>query len=183
MQLSTEQEGKLILSYSRLIWSLVRRFLPREDLPLYGEDCFQECVTVLLKKIRSVPSLEEVENQFPFFDMRRAMQTFMLSTTVLRYPKTTTRLAHVLKGDRKKRVVLPDGFEPCHLPTEPIQDADSVMDYGIFLDDLTDLERSVLEMRLKGIKNGQIAEKLGIPGYKVTRLLHGIQKKYLAANS
>ncbi len=166
MQLSTEQEGKLILNYSRLIWSLVRRFLPREDLPLYGEDCFQECVTVLLKKIRSVPSMEEVDNQFPFFDMRRAMQTFMLSTTVLRYPKTTTRLSQVLKGDRKKRVVLPDGFEPCHLPTEPIQDADSVMDYGIFLDGLTDLERSVLEMRLKGVKTVRSPKNWAFPATK-----------------
>ena len=184
MHLTSQQEGQLIEKHTKLIWKVVNRFIKANGNPLISKDeCFQECAIVLLKKIRAMESLKDLETGFPFMEMRYAMQMHILNSLSMRYPRTTRRLGEIARLDFEKtpyRIegsTIPDVEVERTVP-DNMEEVPFKVDFERFLSRLSDRDRQIVEWKLSGAKNTDIAARLGYSNAKITRILHAIRKSF-----
>lgn len=188
MTLTREQETIYLERFKNYIWKQVNEFLARgrsnsEFLHVDVDDLYQECCIVFLNALRKADDEQSFIEKLPARDMLRAMCNHVLGMQALTVPKRTT--------DFRKKLALVSSMtsRPSELDYERVlvgetqnsfELAEMQMDFCSFLSTLSFLEQQVIEEKLHGLKNREIAIKLHLQDSKVSRMLSKCAEKYKA---
>lgn len=176
MYLTTEQEEAIVKKYTRLVWSVVHRFKKRNSSYLSNqEDLYQEAMLVLIRHIRKSESLEGY--QPPIRDMINAMCIHTLGEQVVSVPKRTS--------DYTKRInSISKAVDYSLLDSNEDEKRDSTEEaicsaiFHTFLSSLSDLDKQIVQMKLSGFRNTEVARRCGLSDVNVTRRLKRLRGQY-----
>lgn len=177
MNLTPCQEEQLIQQYDRLLWSIVHRFKRRSYNGYENkEDLHSECVLVFIRHIRSCDTMDDVQ-KVPIRDMINAMCRFVLGEQTLTYPQRTTDFSHVMKKVAHKTdysAVDRDSSQRY----EPMNDALDEVAFRDYLSSLSEEEKQMIQMKLEGKRNRELAQAFGVTDVIVTRTLKRLRNSY-----
>lgn len=176
MQLTPQEEEKLIKKYSKLIWRQVEEFIHkghgRFPSPMVTEeDYYQECVAAFLEKARTMSSVEDLKTKFPFNALRKAMQRCLIRSQSLCYPVNTSYYPVIWGKEAKKNSLPTEELHSVAYRGNDIKDVATGIDFERFFAELSDFERQVVVRKLNGQTNGQIAQEFGLTPVQMTRFL------------
>lgn len=177
MNLTSCQEEQLIQQYDRLLWSIVHRFKRRN----YGgydnrEDLHSECVIVLLRHIRSCETMNDVK-RIPIRDMINAMCRFVLGEQAVTYPQRTTDFSKIIKkAPHKTDYIAVD--RDSGQRRESLDDALDEIAFRDYLSTLSAQDRRIIQMKLEGKRNRDVAQAFGVTDVVITRTLKRLRKNY-----
>lgn len=175
MKLTTEQEENLICQYDRLLWKMVHHFCGKHRRGYENkEDLHSECVLVFLRHIRSCKTMEEIR-RVPTRDMMNAMCVYIIGEQPVSYPKRTAQFRQIISQSANQSST--DG-KNTKAPNDICGD---VVDKIMFLDFFRKLpakDREIIQMKLDGCKNREIAISMGFSDTQITRIIQRIRRHY-----
>ena len=179
MYLTSSQEEQLIQQYDKVLWSVVHRF-KRKMRGGYNnqEDLHSECVLVFIKHIRSCETMEEI-HKIPVLNMINAMCNFVLGEQALSYPKRTANFRAVMENVSVKVEYSEAHFAQEHA-SDPLGDSVDRIFFSEYLDTLSNQDRQIIAMKLRGCRNREAASALGMSDVAMTRALKRLRKHYEA---
>lgn len=179
MKLSSAQEECFLARYDKLIWKIVHEFRARN---CHGydnkEDLHSECVIVLIKHIRKSQSFDELM-RIPVRDMINAMCCYFLSEQTVSYPKRTANFREVMDNVPAKVNYDVIDIERRVPDKRYVEDAVEMIAIQQFINGLEKpLDKRIIEMKLNGARNRDIAKALHISDTVITRTLQRLKKLY-----
>ena len=155
-----EDEPAILAQYEDLIWRLVHQFRNRAAKDwIEADDLHQEAVIAFIQYIRTIDSPEALQKAFPFRQITNAMCVHCIERQTLSMPKRTSAWKQIMAAAQAP--VPLDNIEveaACAL--RPIDESDDRLTFDAFIGGLPDRERTVLQMRIAGMSNRDIAKKL-----------------------
>lgn len=182
MKLTKQQEEQLLIRFDKALWKIVYDFKRKTNEKFYNaDDLHSECVIVFIKYIRSCSSMSDIE-RVPVRDMVNAMCRALLDEQILSYPKRTTNFSKVIKNlPRRKNV--DDLCESVQMTTDPWDEVIENLAFQSFRDQLQGREKQIINLRMEGLNNREIAAMLGTNAPMITRTLQRLSKTYKAQSS
>ena len=177
MKLDAYQEEQLIEKYDRLLWSIVHKFKRKMRKGFNNEeDLHSECVLVLIQHIRSCNTMDEIK-KIPVLTMTNAMCRYVLGEQILSYPRRTANFHNVMNKVNSKADyadVDKDESKRC----DPTNDVIDGIDFKDFVNHLSQDDKKIIVMKLRGHTNREIANDLNVSDVAMTRAIKKLRKFY-----
>lgn len=172
MELSRENEAKLMKQYEKMIWKTVHTFNHHVWHSL-SEDMFQEASIVFLQHIRKAEDMAELR-RFPTMDIWNRLCRVVIAYQPVSFPERTSDFTQKAAST----TALP--FDKLVDMAESKTEDDLVAKITIedFLATLPERDREILKMRANGEVNNDIASRFGLTPGGVTHLVQRTAKKY-----
>lgn len=179
MILTREQEAQYVVKYERMIWEIVHKFKRRTMAQKDNkDDLFQEAVIVFVKYLRKCESEEEIGKNIPVRDMINVMCRFNIGEQVLSYPKRTSYYRAKGTEDIVHAVDYTELDRDDRYLDMTIDQSIENMTMKSFLSSLSAKEREIARLKQAGLKNREIAKRLGITDVDITRTLKRMRANY-----
>lgn len=171
-------EQQLLEKYDKLVWWIVNAFLRSYSGYFINdpEDMHQDALIALLQYIRKCENPEEeLEREFPFFQIKSALCMSVLRELPVSVPMRTTNF--------KRHVAT---FSDCTVDIESlknllssrytIDDLDSIVDLHRLIENSDDINRKIIAGRLEGKTTREIGSEIGLSGTAVSLRLKKMSK-------
>ena len=177
MTLTPGQQEQLINQYDPLVRALVCRFKKRNGSMLFNkDDLYQEAMLVLFESIGKRSSLEGYRP--PVRDMINAMCRYTLGEQVVSVPKRTSDYSRRI-STVARAVDLSLADDPAEILCDSLDNIVSAVHIEEFISILPSQDRQILRLKLKGLKNREVARRIGISDVKVNRRLRRLRQIYI----
>lgn len=180
MKLTAIQEQEMIERFDRVVWHIVHRFSNRAQLgrTCTKQDLHQEGLIVLLKHIRRAED-EETLRKLPVMDMWNAMSRLVLSDQPVSYPTTRTTDFRKVMSQLGESIDYTE-LENTNVHDNGLEEAEARTEMEFFAKTLSELDRKIVYLRMKGMSRVEVSRALNIPNAKTTRRLKAIRDMYAA---
>ena len=177
MKLTQSQEEALLQHYDKIIWSIVHRFRRKNGSYIDDkDDLHSECMVVFINHIHNSATMSDLR-KIPVRDMINAMCVYVLGEQAVTLPKRTANFSTVIRS-MKGRADYDELDKWANSSSSNIDEAIDKLAFQQFCESLPRADRMVVHMKMKGYKNREIAQLLGMNDVKITRTIKRIKKAY-----